>query len=229
MRVLGIETSTPRGEVAVVGPGEAPASLGLQQDLRHGRDLVPCIQRLLGQQGWHAASVEAVAVSLGPGSYTGLRVGLACAKTFAYATGARLVGVGSLQVVAANAGDTTDVILAVADAQRGELYSARYRIERGVSVSHDPVCILGLPDAVALAGTSGLVVGPGLARYAADFAHAGCRLAHEDTWYPRAEWVARLGCERLRQGHTLDVHTAEPIYMRRPAAVDKWEALHGEL
>lgn len=229
MRVLGIETSTPRGEVAVATAGQSPVSLGLQQDLRHGRDLVPCIQRLLEQQGWPVASVEAVAVSLGPGSYTGLRVGLTCAKTFAYASRVPLVGVDSLEVVAANAGDTTGAILAVADAQRGELYCGRYRMERGVPTAEAPVRILGLRDAVALADASVRVVGPGLARYAADFAHAGCCLAPEDAWYPRAEWVARLGCDRLRQGHTLDVHTAEPIYMRRPAAVDKWEATHREV
>ena len=226
MRILAIETSTPNGDVAIAEADTPLRSEALRADLRHGRDLVPCIQRLLDQQGWRPADVQVVAVSLGPGSYTGLRVGLMCAKTFAYATAIPLVGVDSLQVAAANAGAEAGAVLVVADAQRGELYCARYRVEQGMPVPRAPVRILSLADAVALADPDTVVVGPGLHRYASDIAESGARLAPEPQWVPRAEWVARLGWAQFEQGHTLDMHTAEPIYLRRPAAVDKWEAAH---
>ena len=227
MHMLAIETSTGTAEVAIGQAGQPIQCVPLRADLRHGRDLVPCIERLLQGQGWRAADVQAVAVSQGPGSYTGLRVGLMCAKTLAYATGAHLVGVDSLQVVAAGSGDETGEVLVVADAQRGELYVARYRVETEAPVPLEPVHILTLADAVALAGRRALVLGPGLQRYRSDFVDAGCRLAPEDRWQPHAEWVLRLGWNRLQQGHVLDTHSAEPIYLRRPAAVDKWEATHG--
>ena len=227
MHILAIETSTATAEVALALADRPIRTAPLRTDLRHGRDLVPCVQRLLREQGWRPADVEGVAVSLGPGSYTGLRVGLMCAKAFAYATQARLVGVDSLQAVAANVDAGVPQVLVVADAQRGELYCARYRIEQGMPVPQAPVRILSLTDAMALADPDTVVAGPGLHRYASDIAESGAHLAPEPQWVPRAEWVARLGWAQFEQGHTLDVHTAEPIYLRRPAAVDQWERLHG--
>src|SRR5262245_52282348 len=92
-RLLILETSGRLGQVAVAGGSALRERRRLDEARRHARDLAPAVADLLATQGWKARDLHAVIVSLGPGSYTGLRVGLMSAKTLAYATGCTLIGV----------------------------------------------------------------------------------------------------------------------------------------
>jgi tRNA threonylcarbamoyladenosine biosynthesis protein TsaB len=99
-RLLLIETSG-RGGFVGLARGESLCGLSrLEESRRHGRDLAPLTAKLLKEQGWKPRQLDAVIVSLGPGSYTGLRVGLMAAKTLSYATGCALIGVETFAVIA---------------------------------------------------------------------------------------------------------------------------------
>jgi tRNA threonylcarbamoyladenosine biosynthesis protein TsaB len=122
MRILALETTDRIGSVAATADDNPLAELMLDHTQRSAQSLLPAIDSLLKQVGWRPTDVQLVAVSIGPGSFTGLRVGVTAAKVFAYAVGAEVLGVNTLEAIAANCADTqhNEVLVAI-DAQRGEV------------------------------------------------------------------------------------------------------------
>src|SRR5262245_50788842 len=104
MRILAIETSGQRGSIAILNSqGDSLSTLGqtiLAADCRTAQSLAPALKSLLADAGWPSKSVELVAVAVGPGSFTGLRIGVTTAKAFAYAVGAQVIGINTLAVLA---------------------------------------------------------------------------------------------------------------------------------
>ncbi|MGH7138157.1 MAG: tRNA (adenosine(37)-N6)-threonylcarbamoyltransferase complex dimerization subunit type 1 TsaB, partial [Pirellulales bacterium] len=128
MRILAIETSGAMQSVAALDGGDLLAELPLDRSQRGARSLAPTLAQLLRQVAWKPCEVELVAVAVGPGSFTSLRVGVTTAKAFAYAVSARVLGIGTLEIIAAQATEAAaggQVAVAV-DAQRGDVYAARY-------------------------------------------------------------------------------------------------------
>src|SRR6516162_7492296 len=121
-RLLVVETSGRSGAVAVALGGELRQARRLDETRRHGRDLAPAVAEMLTAQGWRPRDVQAVIVSRGPGSYTGLRVGLMSAKAFAYATGCAVIAVDTFAVVAAQAPEGVERLDVIADAQQDKVY-----------------------------------------------------------------------------------------------------------
>src|ERR1041384_5041989 len=125
-RIVAIETSGRHGSVAVgLGP-TLLAQRPLLPTARHASELMPAIRDLTREQGWTSAQIDHFYLSLGPGSFTGLRIAVAIARAMAQATGVKLVGVPSLDVIAQNAPADCDIVLPVLDAKRGQVFSARY-------------------------------------------------------------------------------------------------------
>ena len=122
MRILALETSDKIGSVAAIADGNPLAELILDRRQRSAQSLLPAVDSLLKQVGWRPADVQLVGVSIGSGSFTGLRVGVTAAKVFAYAVGAEVLGVNTSEAIAANCADTScNEVSVVIDAQRGEL------------------------------------------------------------------------------------------------------------
>lgn len=127
MRILGIDTATRIGSVGLVEHGRVMAERSGPARQGHGGALAPLTQQLLDDAGWSVTSIDAVAVSIGPGSFTGLRVGLGFAKGVAYAGDARLLPIPTLDALAAVAdAEPGDLVCPILDARKGELYAAVY-------------------------------------------------------------------------------------------------------
>ena len=126
MNFLVLDTSTERGVVGVVGRSGSRHVATIDRARRHGRDLIPRFADALRDAGVRANDIDVIAVGVGPGSYTGLRVGLTAAKVLAYTTGASLLGLDSLEAVALNAPAEPGRVSVIADAQRGHLYVADF-------------------------------------------------------------------------------------------------------
>lgn len=131
MNLLGLDTATAVSSACVLrADGCAfevvPDPAGLLGPPGHARDLLPAVMRVLGESGLGWADLGGIAVGRGPGSFTGLRVGLATARALAQAHGLPLHGVSSLAALAAGAGADADAVLALIDARRGELFAALY-------------------------------------------------------------------------------------------------------
>lgn len=221
--VLVIETSGRAGQVAVARGDVLLAKRPLDEARRHARDLAPAVAGLLAAQGWKARDLHGIFVSLGPGSYTGLRVGIMSAKALAYATGCALLGIEPFAAIALQAPAEAARLDVIADAQQGNVYVqsfARTAADAWHAVA--PLAIRPLDEWLAQREPTAWASGPGLHTYAKRMP-TGVPLTPEDAWDPRAESLLRLGMPRVRAGERDDAWTLEPLYLRPNAAERQWK------
>jgi tRNA threonylcarbamoyladenosine biosynthesis protein TsaB len=219
--VLGIETSGLPGSVALCRGGACLLESLLEEaPRRHAQTLVSRIGLMLREADRKVREVEAVAVSIGPGSFTGLRVGIVCAKTLAYATGCRLAAVDTLQAIAANSDGDVDRVHVLADALRGDAYVGTYRLSGGRWSTEQAPFIVAAEPWLAERAPGETFSGPGLSVYA-QFVPAGCRQLATECWTPRARVVAQLGLGQLERGDMADCAALVPLYLRRSAAEER--------
>lgn len=128
VRVLAIETSTTQASVALLDGGRVALERAHERPKQSAERLLPMIAEMLGETGWPRGSLDRIGVSIGPGSFTGLRIGIACAQGLALGLGVPLIGVSSLQAMARAAPDSVPGIRwAVLDAHRGEVFVGAYQ------------------------------------------------------------------------------------------------------
>ncbi|MFO0967804.1 MAG: tRNA (adenosine(37)-N6)-threonylcarbamoyltransferase complex dimerization subunit type 1 TsaB [Gemmataceae bacterium] len=219
-RLLILETSQKVGTVALAEGERVRAERRLEEARRHARDLAPYARDLLAEQGWTARDLAGVVVSLGPGSYTGLRVGVMSAKALAYATGAALIGVETFAPLALQAPEDAPLVDVLEDAQQGRVYVQRFERSEGVLRAAAPLRILSFAEWAAQAPPGLCATGPGLALHRT--APPGVTLTTEDHWRPAAASLLRLALPRLRAGERDDLYRLEPLYLRPSEAEQKW-------
>lgn len=223
MRILALETTEKTGSVAAADNTNLLAELDLGLTQRSAQSLAPAMLALLKQVGWLPSDVQLVAVSVGPGSFTGLRVGVTTAKVFAYAVGAEVLGIDTLETIAAASPDDVGEVSAVIDAQRGQL--AERRFARHGDGRFEPVGPQRLVDVEAWLKElpPGLAVsGPVLSKLA-DRLPSHVRTLDPRCWPPRASVVARLAARDYALGRRDDLWQLAPRYCRRSAAEEKEE------
>ncbi len=224
-KILVLDTSGRVGQVASAVGARILASRQLDEARRHARDLAPTVADLLKERNWRPGDLSAIIVSKGPGSYTGLRVGLMSAKALAYATGCALIGVETFAVIALQTPADALSVEVIGDAQQDKVYVQAFR-RPGLGDAPQPASVLGihrLSDWLAQRDPQAWLTGPGLAIYGARLPESVQRVA-EDLWAPRVDTLLTLGLERYRRGERDDLWAAEPIYGRPSAAEEKWQA-----
>lgn len=222
MRILAIETSGVTGSVAALSDHDLLLELPLNANHRGAQSLAPALADLLRQVVWQPRDARLVGVSVGPGSFTSLRVGVTTAKTFAYAVSAEILAIGTLEVIAAQADVPPGRLISPAiDAQRGDLYTALYR-RRG-PCDHEliePPSIVAAADWLAGLGRETLAIGPALEKLAAGLP-ADQPVAPHESWSPAARTVARLAAAKYAAGERSDVWRVVPFYLRKSAAEER--------
>jgi tRNA threonylcarbamoyladenosine biosynthesis protein TsaB len=225
-RVLIIETSGRAGQVALARSADLVGVRRLDEARRHARDLAPQTLALLGQQGWSAHDLDAVVVSLGPGSYTGLRVGIMSAKTLAYALGCTLLGIETFAAIALQAPADVGTVDVIADAQQERVYVQRFHVAPGVLPSPEtPLRIVTLHEWLGERPVETFVTGPGLHVYRSAVAD---RVVESQFWDPQPVSLLQLGRARIERGESDDVWKIEPLYLRPSGAEEKWAKARGE-
>jgi tRNA threonylcarbamoyladenosine biosynthesis protein TsaB len=227
MLVLGIETSTACSSVALVDQDRVLASASLGMARRHGEFLAPAIDFCLRQAGVDAARVTGVAVGLGPGLFTGLRVGIATAQAFAAARRLPVVGLAGLDVLAFRVRYSRRLICTAIDARRGELFWALYRSSPG-GVQRVGDLTVGtaaqLAAELAATGQESLVVGDATLRYRDELASVdNAELSGPDSAWPAAADLAQLAVPRFVREETQRPTDLQPIYLRQADARIGWE------
>jgi len=212
MRVLGIETSSRRGSVALWEDGRPVASLAHEQPHAHAEQMLPLVKSVLAEAGWDRQSLDRVAAGIGPGSFTGLRVGIALAQGIALGLERPLVGVPSLQSMArAVPTAIPGPRCAVVDARRGEVFCALYA-SQGAELGG----ALALPRGAALIRIEGLSGGEDVLLVGEAAAELGGRTVFrsEESDLPHARWTAEIGAEL-----GVAEAPATPLYVREPDAI----------
>jgi tRNA threonylcarbamoyladenosine biosynthesis protein TsaB len=224
MRILALETIAAAGSVALLDDQRIVAELELDTTRRSAQTLTPGIDQLLKRVGWRPGDVELVAVASGPGSFTGLRIGVTTAKTFAYAVGCPVIGVHSLLAIASRAPRELANVSAAVDAQRGELFVADFhRLSDGslegvetTRIVSAAAWLASLPEGVALTGA-------GLEKHL-DALTPGVNVVERELWAPTAAIVGQLGHRFTLAGQGISPFELVPQYCRRTAAEEKWDA-----
>lgn len=219
--ILAIDTATPATGLAITRgtatQGEVVASLNLSSNVTHSRRLLTSIDWLMEEVGVSWDDIDAIGVSLGPGSFTGLRIGMATAKGLAAATGSKLLGVSTLESLAAKC-VTEKLICSVLDARKKEVYSALYRCDGAGSVIRVSEISALRPDELARQITEPvLMIGDGAVVYRELFSELlgdNFSLAPSALHEPSASFLG-MACGLLFDaGQFLDIGGAVPFYVR---------------
>ncbi len=227
MIVVGIETSTPQTSVAIGTERELVGAISVAGKARQ-ESVTPALEQLCRWTGIELPQVGGIAVGIGPGLFTGLRVGIETAKTLAQVLAVPIVGITSLDSLAFSVRYTHKLIVAVIDGRRGEVFSAVYRAVPGGVVRGSDYAV-GTPDHLGaeletLPGEM-LAVGDGAILYRDQLEELGSRIEFASTIraHPEAASLVELAVPRfLREEHDR-LHDVVPMYLRRSDAEIAWD------
>ncbi len=225
-RILCIETSGRRGSAALALGPDLVEEQGFATDAEHARDLLLTVDHLCRAHGWPPRSVEHCYLSIGPGSFTGLRVAVTFARHLAMASECRICAVPTLHVIAQNAlhmPGPPPLVAPVLDAKRRQVFAAAYEWRD----RYEAVC---KPEMVEPAEFLGryrdrgvTVLGEGVAFHREAIDASGAKVAEEEFWWPRASSVHALGWQMAQNEAFIDATQLTPLYIRRPEAEELWE------
>jgi len=205
VRILGIESSSRRGSVALLEGERVIGTLEHEQPSSHAERLLPLLEQLLAEAGWPKSSLDRLAVGVGPGSFTGLRAGIALAEGLSVGLDRPLWGVGSLLAMARGAlAEHAGPCCALLDARRSELFAAVYDAELRELCAPHALPVDGLSDFLAASGVT-TVVG----EVARTLPHGRILASAQTVDLPHARWVAALAGELPEASSP-----AEPQYVR---------------
>lgn len=228
MLVLGIDTSTAQVGVAIGGHEGVLAQAHSSRGKRHAENLTPAIDFVRRQARVDLHDISCVAVDLGPGLFTGLRVGVASAKAIAHALRVPMIGVPSLDLLAFPVRFSPRRIVAAIDARRGELFYAFYRQVPG-GVQRLSAHQIGTPDDLAsellASGEDSLLVGDGALRYAEVFdGLSRVEIADHGLAYPSASSLVQLAHAQALREEWVKPWDLQPLYLRAPDAEINWSS-----
>jgi tRNA threonylcarbamoyladenosine biosynthesis protein TsaB len=221
--ILAIETATGCGGVALTrGVGESGKLLAeytLQPEVTHSRRLLGSVAAMMAATGIDWSELAAVAVSQGPGSFTGLRIGMAAAKGIAMAAGIPLLAVPTLDGLALQTTTTDLPICCLLDARKQQVYAAFYRYEAGRCRRTSPFLVLGPEELAHQIHEPTLVIGPGVQACQSLFAaHPLMRSNPAGFLHPRAAAIGFCGARQLAEEATCEAEEIVPLYVRASEA-----------
>ena len=231
--LLAVESATAIGSVALMRGRDCVASRRGDPARPAAETLLPCIEVLLEEAALRVADLDAYAVSIGPGSFTSLRIGLATVKGLAFGSDCPAVAIPTLGVLAASAPPAEGLQVPMLDARRGEVYAAAYGVDLSAPDACLPLGVYGpealaaaLPPRCCLLGEGAAVCGAALQQALGE----GITLLPEMA--PRAECLGALGVAALERGEGVDPAQLAPWYLRRAQAEvvrtgEAWEAPPG--
>ncbi|MDH4163064.1 MAG: tRNA (adenosine(37)-N6)-threonylcarbamoyltransferase complex dimerization subunit type 1 TsaB [Nitrospirota bacterium] len=226
MLVLGIETATKTGGVALVGEKGVIAEYTSNIEVTHSERLMANVDRLLKDTRISLADVEGLAVSIGPGSFTGLRIGIATIKGLVLATGKPVAAVPTLAALAWNLPHSAHPVSPLLDAKKKEVYAGVYRHGPAGIETILPEAVLPLAELASRFNEPLVFTGEGAGLFRSELqALFGQRafFAPVSAMVPSAASVAEMGRMKLVAGERADVDALAPLYIRRPEAEVAWE------
>lgn len=224
MLTLAIDTATKVCSIALVRDGEILAEYNVNVGLTHSEGLLPQIEQLMNRTGIDKKSIELLAVSMGPGSFTGLRIGLATAEAMAYSWQCMLHGVDTLKAMAYNIPVEGIILSPVLDAQKGNYYQGIYEWVDGSLVEHAGVSVVNKAEMLEKAASYGktcLLLGETKRMETLDLG-VKVKLAPKSLRMPKASSVALLA-ELEHSDEDKKIFGLEPYYIRRSEAEELWE------
>ncbi len=230
MKVLGIDTSTASGSVGLIEDEETISEYLLNIPVTHSERLLGAIDFVLREARCRMEQVEGWVIALGPGSFTGLRIGVSTVKGLAFATGKPVAGVSTLDVLASQIAPTSYLICPILDARKKEVYTGFYRYREDVSPTRQSEYQAISPEnLVSQIKEQTIFVGDGVRTYGDFIRNRLGSLAifpSSPFHVPHGSMVAKLGMNLLKKGEHLNLPAFSPLYIRPSEAEMKWQETH---
>jgi tRNA threonylcarbamoyladenosine biosynthesis protein TsaB len=226
MYILGIETSTKTGSVAIASEDGVIAQYSLNIEVTHSERLMSTVDRVLTDTGFTTADMDGYAVAIGPGSFTGLRIGLAAVKGLALVTGKPVAAVPTLKALAWNLPYAAYPVCPMLDARKNEVYAATYRFEGSALFYVMAEAVISLSRLSGRISEKTLFTGEASRLFRKDIIELfGDRalFAPISAILPSAAAVAEIGLDMIKSGKLADPDSLTPMYIRRPEAEVAWE------
>lgn len=226
MRIIALETATMAGGIAVVDEERVISEISLNIKATYSEKLMVAMEHLLDLSGLTINEMDAIAVSVGPGSFTGLRIGLSAAKGLSYASGKPIIGVPTLDALALNIPFSNRLVCPVLDARKGEVYTALYRPNGQFPQKLTDDMVVSPLKLIEMIKEETVFLGDGVFTYRTLFNEQLKGLYHEvpmPLMAPRASNVGMLAMERLKKGEVDDPYSLVPRYIRKSEAEVKFK------
>lgn len=221
MRIIALETATMTGSIAVVDEERVISEISLNINATYSEKLMIAIEQLLALSGLTIDDMDGIAVSIGPGSFTGLRIGLSAAKGLSYASGKPLIAIPTIDALALNMPFSNRLVCPILDARKGEVYTALYRPNGQFSQKLTDDMVVIPSKLIEMIKEETVFLGEGVYAYGALFKEQLTGLYHEapvPLRTPKASNVAMLAMERLKKGEADDPFSLVPRYIRKSEA-----------
>jgi tRNA threonylcarbamoyladenosine biosynthesis protein TsaB len=226
MYILGIETATKTGGVAIVSEAGVLAEYTLNIEVTHSERLMSTVDRVLTDTGLAMSNIDGFGVSIGPGSFTGLRIGMSTVKGLAFTTGKPVAAVPTLKALAWNVPYPLYPVCPLLDAKKKEVYAALYRYDGNDLLQTLPETVAPLGELADRISGEVIFTGEGARLFAEDIQKLfgnRARFAPLAAAVPSAASVAELALGMIGGGRCTDPDNLSPLYIRRPEAELAWE------
>ena len=214
MKILGIDTTT---KFLCLGAydGAKIYEYNLELGTKHSALLVPTIKRVLDALQWHISEVDYFACGLGPGSFTGMRVGLATIKGLSWATKRPVIGISTLDILAQNVKDIDKDIIPIIDAKRELIYCSIYKKKNRKLSRIKPYMLLSIEEFFKIAKPDSIIFGDAVSLFKEEIIRRvrGANILDKDYWYPKAHNIIALALERIKEKKFENSFGIRPIYL----------------
>lgn len=212
MKILGIDSATK-----ILSIGASDGEKTCEYNIEMGRSLssllAVTIKRILGTLGWKASDIDYLACGLGPGSFTGIRVGLSAIKGLSWAANLPIIGISTLDIIAKNVQINHPRIISAIDAKRNLIYCSVYKNLEGSLIKITPYKLITEKEFLSLIKKNSLVLGDAAGLYGQVIASKGAIVPDKDYWYPKGHNIIALALSKLKPSVTKDSFNIKPIYL----------------
>lgn len=214
MKILGIDTSTKFLCIGLYDSGKI-YEYNLELGRLSSNLIMPAIKNILQALGWRLEKIDYLACGLGPGSFTGIRVGLGTVKGLAWPLNKKIAAFSSLDILACAALDERGLIMPAVDAKRGLIYTSAYKNISGKLKRVLPYSLLTKENFIKSARRAGAILGDALEVYGNDFRAQAtkAKLMDKDHWYPKPRNLIRLALEQIKEKKLYTTFDIKPIYL----------------
>jgi tRNA threonylcarbamoyladenosine biosynthesis protein TsaB len=226
MKILGIDTATPYLALGIVEDNKVLSEIRFNAKQTHAQLLVPNIDKILKKAELGLQDLDGIAISIGPGSFTGLRIGLATAKGLCFASGKPLIAVPTLDALVYFNISATYPLVPLLDAKKNEVYAAVYDAKKDVPEKISDCWVLPLEKLVAKIPEEVIFLGPELEVFRErlkEFYKGKPHFLKGEKNLPSGAAVAFLGLKKLKGSGFEDLEKLEPMYLRKSEAELKFK------
>jgi tRNA threonylcarbamoyladenosine biosynthesis protein TsaB len=214
MKILGIDTTTKFLSIGLYD-GKQIYEYNLETGRRLSALLVPTIKRILDALDWQAADIDYFACGLGPGSFTGMRVGISTIKGMSFTLNKPVIGISTLDILAKNVKDVEGYIMPMIDAKRNLIYCSLYKIKGNIIKRIMPYLLLTEKEFFKKIKANSIILGDALNLYKEKILSRvkGVTILDKDYWYPKGSNIIELARERIKAKKFLSSFKVKPIYL----------------